>query len=56
MRSCYWAEGNEEGFREKLDEMVAAGKFRLLSTCTFMRGIEGEEGLFAPQESRLLCF
>ena len=56
MRQCYWAEGNEEGYREKLDEMVAAGKLRLLNTSTFMRGVEGEQGLFAPQESRLLCY
>lgn len=56
MRSCYWQNGNEEGFREKLDELVSAGKFRLVNTYTFVRGIEGEIGLFARQESRLVCY
>lgn len=56
MRSCYWQHGNEEGFREKLDELVSAGKLRLVKSFTFVRGIEGEIGLFARQESRLVCY
>lgn len=56
MRSLYYTHGVEEGYREKLDELVAAGKLKLVNTETFMRGVEGEVGLFTPQESRLLCY
>ena len=56
MRSMYYEYGTAEGYREKLDELINAGKFQLVNTFTFMRGIEGEVGLFAPLESRLLCF
>ena len=56
MRSIYWKNGEEEGFKDKLDELVAEGKLELLNTFTFMRGREGEDGLFGQQESRLLCF
>lgn len=56
MRSYYYNHGVEEGYREKLDELVDAGKLRLVRTETFMRGREGQEQLFRPQESRLLCY
>ena len=35
MRECYWDHGNEEGYREKLDEMIRAGKFELVKTDIF---------------------
>ena len=56
MRSIYYELGVEEGYREKLDELVAAGQLQLVRTQTFMRGVEGETSLFVPQESRLLCY
>ena len=56
MRSYYYVEGRDEGFKEKLDGLIQAGKFELVNTFTFMRGVEGEKELFAPQESRLLCY
>ena len=56
MRSMYYQHGQEEGYREMLDSLVSQGKLELVNTETFMRGVEGEQGLFAPQESRLLTY
>ena len=56
MRTIYYEHGAKEGYREKLDELVDANKFRLVRTEVFYRGIEGKEGLFGRQESRLLCY
>lgn len=56
MRSMYFEHGVKEGYREKLDELVEAGKLRPKRTETFMRGVEGEGALFTQQESRLLCY
>ena len=35
MRSLYWENGHEEGYKDKLDELVTAGKFELINTFTF---------------------
>ena len=56
MRSLYWENGQEEGYKDKFDELIASGRFELVNTFTFRRGREGATGLFAPLESRLLCF
>ena len=48
MRSLYYEHGVEEGYREKLDELVKQGKLRLVNTETFRRGREGQVGLFSP--------
>ena len=57
MRAIYWNYGNDEGYREKFDELVASGKFELIRTDCFQRGVEGKEGhLIAPCQSYLLCF
>ena len=41
MRSEYFISGQKEGYKDKLDEMVAEGKFKLLKVWTFKRGIAG---------------
>ena len=46
IRSIYWEKGQEEGFKDKFDELIAAGKFELVHTFTFLRGREGKSGLF----------
>ena len=56
LRSLYWENGQEEGYKDKFDELVAQGKLRLIHSFLFQRGRPGEEGLFAPLESRLLTF
>ena len=56
MRSFYYDDVTQLGYREKLDELVNAGKLSLVATHTFMRGDPAREGLFAPMESRLLCY
>lgn len=43
MRRSYYEPGESHGYREKLDEMEAAGKFRVLKTWEFMRGIKGAQ-------------
>lgn len=56
MRECYWNPGNEEGYREKLDSYVAAGKLELLTCKDFPRGVPGEVGLFAPCQSYMVSY
>lgn len=57
MRSTYWQLGNEQGYREKWNELIRAGKLKLLETCTFRRGVAGDEHkLFKEQESTLVVF
>jgi len=56
MRAIYWNPGNEEGYREKLDQFVEEGKFKLVTHTQFRRGVEGEVGLFAPCESHMVCY
>ena len=56
MRCMYWENGQEEGFKDKFDELIAAGKLEIVHTYTFQRGREGGGGLFQPLESRLLIF
>ena len=41
MRSEYYISDQKEGYKDKVDEMVTAGKFKLLKVRTFKRGIAG---------------
>ena len=55
MRTMYWVQGQEEGYRDKFEELFAAGKLELVATKTFMRGVPGQtHGLFKEMESILL--
>ena len=56
MRSLYYENGQEEGYKDKFDELVADGRLELINKFTFLRGREGAVGIFAPLESLLLCF
>ena len=52
MRRSYYELGVEQAYREKLDEMQAAGKFQIVKTWEFMRGIKGaEDPMFAEMPS-----
>jgi SAM-dependent methyltransferase len=51
MRGSIWEQGNELGYRDKFDQMVADGKFELVKTWTFMRGTTDGSGLYAQMES-----
>ena len=35
MRSLYWETGQEEGFKDKFDELVKDGKLELVNTFNF---------------------
>lgn len=54
MRNTMWADGVEEGYKEKFEGMVASGKFEIVKKDEFWRGTEGGTGLFARQKSILL--
>ena len=43
IRRSYYEKGEEHGYRDKLDELEAAGKFKIVKTWEFMRGIKGAE-------------
>jgi len=42
-RAIYNEPGEEHGYKDKLDELIAAGKFELLKTWTYKRGVPGDE-------------
>ena len=54
MRNTMWTLGVEEGYKEKIDGLVSAGKFEIIKSDEFYRGTEGGSGLFAKQLSTLL--
>ena len=56
MRSYYWVDGQEDGFKDKAEELIAAGKFKLVHKGTCMRGVKGEIAIFEEMESTLLVF
>jgi hypothetical protein len=54
MRNTMWVDGVDEGYKEKFESLIAAGKFEVLKHDNFYRGTEGGTGLFAKQLSTLL--
>lgn len=53
MRCSMWQDGIEEGYKEKLESLIKAGKFEVVKRENFYRGTENGTGLFAKQESTL---
>ena len=51
MRSYLWEKGDSNGYRDMIDAVVEQGKLSILETGKFMRGVEGGNAMFAPQES-----
>jgi len=52
MRRCYYEIGEGHGYKEKLDEMVAAGKIEIVKTWEFMRGIkDAQDPIFTEMPS-----
>ena len=51
MRSYLWEKGERNGYRDMIDTMIEEGRLNLLETGKFMRGVEGGDAMFAPQES-----
>ena len=47
MRSYLYENGEECGFKDKMDEMISQGNFKLIKTKRFMRGTLDGKGLFA---------
>ena len=43
MRSIYWVIGDEQGYKDKIDELIAAGKFELVHEKRFIRGVGSQE-------------
>ena len=54
MRSYLYANGEECGYKDKIDELIEAGKFELVRTKRFMRGTKEGSGLFGLMESILV--
>ena len=52
IRRSYYENGEEHGYKEKLDELEATGKLQIVKTWEFMRGIQGaEDPIFAEMLS-----
>lgn len=54
MRSNLWVQGEQCGYRDKIDELIDSGKFKLTRTKDFMRGTVDGKGLFGLQQSILV--
>ena len=54
-RSMYWEKGEKEGYRDKVDEMIADGKFELVHQYDWTHGQQGvTEGFW--REMKSMCF
>ena len=56
MRNTMWTDGVAEGYKEKFESLVAAGKFEVVKKWSFWRGTENGTGLFAKQQSSGLVY
>ena len=57
IRKTYYENGHELGMKDKLDELVAAGKFELVNTWMFMRGIaDVPDPIFTQMESLMFVY
>jgi len=54
MRQLYWKDDHPSGYKTKIDELIAAGKFEMVESKEFKRGVPGGVGLFAEMESILV--
>ena len=54
MRNTMWTDGVAEGYKEKFEGLIDAGKFAVVKKYEFWRGTENGSGLFGKQKSTLL--
>ncbi len=57
IREYYYVDGHEFGYKERINKMVAEGKWQIVKTWTFKRGIAGaSDPLFKEMTSFMfLC-
>lgn len=54
IRSEYFVNGEEHGYKDKLDELVDANKFHLCKTWTYKRGMkDAADPIFAEMKSTM---
>ena len=57
MRSQYWVNGQEDGYKDKMDQLVAEGKLEQVEVKAFFRGVENAEArMFEQMESTLIVY
>lgn len=54
VRTYLWAQGEKHGYRDKLDEMFAQGKLKLIGTKDFKRGHKDGIEMFSEMDSILV--
>ena len=54
MRGTLYVNGEAQGYKDKIDELIAQGKFKLVREKRFMRGTSDGTGLYARMESCLV--
>jgi len=54
MRGTLYVNGESQGYKDKIDELIASGKFKLKREKRFMRGTTDGTGLYARMESCLV--
>ena len=53
---CYWQDGEQEGYKDKMDAMVEQGKFKMISKEPFQQdGAENNSGVIYERK-KALCF
>lgn len=56
LRDHYWVDGEECGYKEAVEGLLAQGKFKLVKDWTFPRGIpNAKEPMFAEMNSYMMC-
>jgi predicted TPR repeat methyltransferase len=53
MRKTYWVNGEKQGYKDMVDQLVSEGKFTEVKRASFIRGTQ-TEGIMAAQEQILL--
>ena len=49
VRKVLWDKGEKHGYRDQIDRMIKEGKFKLIKTIEFSRGMKDGIDLFAEQ-------
>ena len=53
---CYWVNGEKEGYKDKMDEMVAAGKFKLVNSENFQQDGADENSEVIYERKKAILF
>ena len=56
MRTMYWVNGDDFGYKDTLDDYVSRCKAELIKSFTFIRGVPGGDKFYAEQTGIVLVY